>query len=217
MFAPKQKKTNMSAGRYPYVLTKHGRDQHFNLTNAQRFEPTTRDGVVFWAIAHTLGPWVILPRDIPYDAVLAVSRKSLINGQKVMMNVAGVDEMEYVVRQSDLMLAIALSNAAYFDTPHSLLSSVTCSIRGCTSPVELKFDETTVCEMLDLGDVDSQTKQFLRKLFKGKRWGERVVLSTIDHLLERIIDRSQHTELAMAVVGRILEASALPSRRAGCQ
>lgn len=207
----------MSAGGYPYVLTKHGKDQHFNLTDAQLFEPTTRDGIVFWAIAHTFGPWVILPRNIPYDAVLAVSRKSLINGQKVMMNVTGVDEMEYVVRQPDLMLAIALSDAVYFNTPHSLLSSVTCSIRGCTSPVELKFDEATVCDMLDLGNVDSQTKHFLRKLFKGRQWGQTVVLSAIDRLLQRIIEQSRFADLTMAVVGRILETSALPSRRAGCQ
>ena len=202
--------------KYPYVLTKHGTDQHFNLTDAQLFEPTTRDGIVFWAIAHTFGPWVILPRNIPYDAVLAASRKSLINGQKVMMNVTGVDEMEYVVRQPDLLRAIALSDAIYFDTPHSLLSSVTCSIRGCTSPVKLKFDEATVCDMLDLGDIDSQTKHFLHKLFKGMQWGHIVVLSTVDQLLEKIIEQSQHTDLTMAVVGRILEASALPSRRTKC-
>jgi len=193
-------------GNYPYVLTKDGRDQHFRLTPAQIDSPTTRGGVVFWAIANIFGPWVLLPKDIPHDAVIAVSRKSLVGGRKVMMNVEGMFDMQYVVRQPDLVLAIAVSNAKYFDTPHSLLASITCSLKGCVAPVEVSFDEPKVCNALGSSGLDTQTQVFLKHLFKGHR----VPLSNIERQIQMITDTAQKPRLTAAVVGQILEMSALP-------
>ena len=195
------------SGKYPYVLTKGGRDQHFRLTPTQIDSPTTRGGIIFWAIANVFGPWVLLPEDIPYDAVLTVSRKSLIEGRKVMMNVVGMRDMQYVVRQPDLVLAISVSNAKYFDTPHSLLASITCSLKGCVAPVELSFDEPQVCSVLDNSGLDTQTRAFLKRLLKGHR----VPLGNIERQIQKITNASRDPRLTTAVLGHILEMSALPS------
>jgi len=190
-------------GKYPYVLTRD-----FHLTDAQLFKPITREGILFWAISHTFGPWVVLPPDIPYNAVLSVSSKNLIEDKKVMIRVVGLNRMRYVVRQPDLVRAIDISDKRYFDAPHSLLTSITCSIMGCMAPVQFTFEERKVCALLDSSGVDEVTTVFLRRLLQGVR----VPLHEIDLPIQRIIERSQFPDRSMALVARVLEVSAMSER-----
>ena len=122
-----------------------------------------------------------------------------------MINVEGVRHIQYVVRQPDLVLAISVSDAKYFDTPHNLLASITCSLKGCVAPVELSFDEPNVCSVLNNSGLDTQTRAFLKRLLKGHR----VPIDDIGRQIQRITNTSQNPRLTTAVVGIILEMSAL--------
>lgn len=183
----------------PWVLSRD-----FHLTSAQLEAPTTRDGIVVWAVVHTFGPWCLLPEDIPLDAVLSVSDKSLIKGKRVEIRIVGLNETRTIVRQPDLVRAVAISNFLYFDTAHSLLSSITCSLRGCAAPIEFNFDKSKVCNAINSAHVDDFTAVFL----KNRLQGSRVPIRSIEKDMQIAIDYSKDKNKTTALVANILEMSA---------
>ena len=155
--------------------------QDLDLNSAQINQPTTRAGIVLWAIRNQLGPWVVLPHFVAYEMVLNVSRESLVDGKRVICTVKDTQEKRYLVLQRDLVYLLAARHSL-FDTPTDLLSSITCSVQGCMAPVVFQFDAEVVYNVLQRFQIEGAASVICRNILTGTR-----KLSEIDGSLRSLI------------------------------
>ena len=191
--------TKLAGGEIPTENT-HELEE-LDLDDFQKNQPTSRAGIVLWAIKHYFGPWVVLPRFIAYEMILKVSRDNLVDGKRVVFTIKDTQEKRYLVLQRDLVYLVAARHG-FFDTPSDLLSSITCSVRGCVAPVILKFDAKLVHDTLKRSSLDDTTFTIGSNIMSGTRQ-----LTEIEGSLRTLIRYAPNPSNTSAAITHILDRS----------
>lgn len=188
--------TKLAGGEIPTENTYELED--LELDESQKNHPTARSGIVLWSIKQHFGPWVVLPRFVAYEMILKISRDNLVDGKRVVFTIKDTQEKRYLVLQRDLVYLVAARHG-FFDTPSDLLSSITCSVRGCVAPVIFKFDAEAVRNTLVQYNVDEATLVVCSHMLQGTRQ-----LSEIEASLRTLIRYSPNPSNTGAAVTQIL-------------